>query len=79
MQLGDTTQYKAALEALNGLQQQLGTTEELKAIARFLLHSYTAEPVPSRFAWVGTDDPRDRAVVQTYNQAWQEFLLGNDD
>lgn len=80
MRLDNTQQYREAFEALGELQQELGTTEALKAIARYLLYSSESEAVAARFPFVGLgSDPRDRAVVQAYEQAWDEFVNGESD
>jgi len=79
MRLDQTLQYKEAFHALSELQRSHGTSEELKAIARYLLFSSESEAETARFPFVGLgSDPRDRAVVQAYEQAWDAFINGDE-
>ncbi|HEY9752547.1 MAG TPA: hypothetical protein V6C46_06335, partial [Coleofasciculaceae cyanobacterium] len=69
MELGATRQYKDAIAGLTALKEELGKREELKAIARFLLYCEPAEAPDLLFPFTGTDDPRDRAIVDGYKRA----------
>lgn len=77
--LDATGQYRDAFAALNALQVQLGSTAELKAIARYLLYSAECHTIPNRFPWVGAGTERDRLTVETWEQAWESFLVGDDE
>jgi hypothetical protein len=79
MQLGQTQQYRNALQALQTLKGQLGITPELQAIATYLLHTDAIAAPKPNFPFVGIDDPRDQSVVHAYNQAWQQFLGGDEE
>ncbi len=80
MQIGETAQYKEAFQALERLRQQHGSTPELQAIARLMLYANPVEIANrSPFAWVGTADPRDRAVVQAMEEAWKIMISGEGD
>ena len=79
MDLGETQQYKAALEALHALQVKLGNIPEVRSIAVFLLYANTAQSADRMFPFVGIDDPRDRAVVAAYEQAFTNFVNGEGD
>jgi len=79
-QLGDRQIYHTAIEALEVLKQQVGKTDEIKAIARLLLYAARAEVAEPLFPYVGdANDPRDQAIVAAYNEAWQSILRGEDD
>jgi len=79
VRIKDTENYKNALAALSRLESAGAAQFDLRAIAIFLLYSKDAE-VPERlFPFVGdATDPRDRAVVESYEAAWIDFLSGND-
>lgn len=77
--LDNTTQYRDAFAALNALQAQLGSTAELKAIARYLLYSAECHTIPNRFPWVGAGTERDRLTVQVWEDAWKSFIAGEDE
>lgn len=79
MQLGQTEQYKSAIEALSILKGQLGATEELKAIALFLFYVNGADAPTRLFPFVGLDDERDRSVVRAYEEAWKRVTADEDD
>ncbi|MBE7385187.1 MAG: hypothetical protein F6J95_027755 [Leptolyngbya sp. SIO1E4] len=80
MKLGETDLYKQAIAALSNLKEAGAGSEDLKAIAQFLLYAHDSATAESRFPYVGDrSDPRDRAIVEAYNDAWTRFVSGDDD
>ena len=80
MAIEATREYKAAIAALQSISEQIGKTDEVKAIARLFI-LVASLPVPEAlFPYVGElDDPRDIAVVGAYTQAWEGFIRGELD
>ncbi|MCD8487953.1 MAG: hypothetical protein LRZ84_14755 [Desertifilum sp.] len=78
MKVGDSIQYKFALEALIHLKQYV-PVEKLQPLAAFLFYAESAETVDRTHPWVGTDSPLDREIVAAYKQAWEDFIQGDDD
>lgn len=79
MRLGQTQQYRQAIDALTRLKGEMGITVDIRAIAAYLLHTEPIDAPEPTFPFVGVDDPRDRAVVQAYTQAFEQILAGDDD
>lgn len=79
-QFKDTALYQDAAQALEALRAGGADEGPLKTIANALFKAADLEAPASRFPFVGNpDDPRDRAVVDAYNQAWQRFAAGEDE
>lgn len=79
--LSETREYRAAYDALQNLKaSQQASPEALRAIASLLVLAHDAEVPESRFPYRGdAADPRDRAVVEAYRVAWQEFIGAEDE
>lgn len=78
-QLKDTALYQDAARALEELKTMGASEGALKPIAKILLHTADLEAPASRFPFTGDPtDPRDRAVMDAYNQAWRRFVTGED-
>ena len=72
--------YRLAQEALSRFRVSGASSDDLAAIAQVLLAVKDMEMEGSQFPYVGNPlDPRDRAIVEAYEQEWQAFLLGDDD
>ncbi|MDA0865996.1 MAG: hypothetical protein O2890_06195 [Cyanobacteria bacterium] len=79
MKLGTTSEYRAAFEALNQLKSTGADPGALRAIAGYLILSHDATIPESQFPYRGdSSDPRDRAVVEAYHDAWKVFVEGDD-
>lgn len=79
LKLGQTPQYQQAIAALSALKQSGANADQLKAIAGFLLYAHDSDVPESMFPYVGDrNDPRDRAIVEAYNDAWERFVSGED-
>lgn len=71
--------YRAALDALRQLKEQHGAGPEVRAIAAFMIEAAEAELGAGSFPYVGDPgDPRDRAVVEAYQEYWRRFAEGEE-
>lgn len=79
--ISESREYRAACSALQNLKAaQQADPKELRAIASLLILAFDAELPEERFPFRGDPaDPRDRAVVAAYRQAWEEFVEADDD
>ena len=79
MQLNQTTEYKTACDALMRLKDALGVTDDLKALAAYVLRSSSASVEGAMFPYVGIGDERDRAIVRVHEEAFHAMLMDEDD
>jgi len=76
-QLSSSQPYRKAFEALTALKEQLGVSDELKAIAAYLFHSANAEIPEAMFPYVELPgDTRDEAIAQAYQSEWKRLVAG---
>lgn len=78
--LSDHPVYLQAIEALEDLYLQHGSIPELISIRNLCrLVQHWEIPPPPLQPWVGTNTPKDKAVVSAYDRAFQDFTRDLDD